>query len=639
MTYGPQKWNITWNVQTILYGKSYKKGNGPVQVSIDTNGQIRVLPPKTAKEILAREKERKARTTLLIPKDHLAKFYKMNDAKEMWEVIKSRFGGNDESKKMLKYLMKQQFESFSVSNSEGLHKGFNRTKPEVDTLNFDDLYNNVKVFESDVKGSTGSSFSTQNVAFVSSENTSSTNEVNTAYGVFTSFGHNSQKEGYSSYIDDLMYSFFANQSSGPQLDHEDLEQTSRKCTKGLLLLVEELVQLVHIDLRDKDLLKSKDPQVVSEPENDTKVHVSLSCKDKSKKHDEKAKRKSPVDLSTGVKDLSDEFEDIYVNSANRVNAASAPVTTVGPNSTNSTTTFNAAGPSDNVFSPNFEIGRKYSFMDHSQYTDDLDMPALEDIIYSDDEEDFGAKADFSNLETSIIVSPIPTTRVHKDHHVTQIIGDLSLAPQTRSMTRMVKEQGGLTQINDEDFHTCTFSCFLSQERHQALKDPSWIEAMQEELIQFKMKKGHTQEEGIDYKEVFALVARIEAIRLFLAYASFMGFMVYQMDVKSDFLYGTIEKEVYAFQPLGFKDPDYPDKFYKVVKALYGLHQAPRAWYETLANYLLENGFQRGKIDQTLFIKKQKGDILLVQFYVDDIIFGSTNKELCKAFEKLMKDKF
>nr|GFA48410.1 putative ribonuclease H-like domain-containing protein [Tanacetum cinerariifolium] len=152
-------------------------------------------------------------------------------------------------------------------------------------------------------------------------------------------------------------------------------------------------------------------------------------------------------------------------------------------------------------------------------------------------------------------------------------------------------------------------------------------------------QGHIQEEGIDYKEVFAPVARIEAIRLFLAYASFMGFMVYQMDVKSVFLYGTIKEEVYVCQPLGFEDPDHLDKVYKVVKALYGLHQASRAWYETLANYLLENGFQKGKIDQTLFIKKQKGDILLVQIYVDDIIFGVTNKDLCKSFEKLMKDKF
>ncbi|GJV08610.1 putative ribonuclease H-like domain-containing protein [Tanacetum coccineum] len=152
-------------------------------------------------------------------------------------------------------------------------------------------------------------------------------------------------------------------------------------------------------------------------------------------------------------------------------------------------------------------------------------------------------------------------------------------------------------------------------------------------------QGHTQEEGIDYDEVFAPVARIEAIRMFLAYASYMGFMVYQMDVKSAFLYGQIEEEVYVCQPPGFEDPDHPDKVYKVVKALYGLHQAPRAWYDTLANYLLCNGFQRGKIDQTLFIKRQKGHILLVQIYVDDIIFGSTKKELCDEFEKLMKDKF
>ncbi|GJV51335.1 putative ribonuclease H-like domain-containing protein [Tanacetum coccineum] len=138
-------------------------------------------------------------------------------------------------------------------------------------------------------------------------------------------------------------------------------------------------------------------------------------------------------------------------------------------------------------------------------------------------------------------------------------------------------------------------------------------------------QGHRQEEGIDYEEVFAPVARIEAIRLFLAYASYMGFLVYQMDVKSAFLYGNIEEEFYVTQPPGFKDPDNPNKVYKVVKALYGLHQAPRAWYETLANYLLGNGFKRGKIDQTLFIKKQKGDIFLIQVYVDDIIFVSTNK--------------
>ncbi|GKA12171.1 uncharacterized mitochondrial protein-like protein [Tanacetum coccineum] len=112
-----------------------------------------------------------------------------------------------------------------------------------------------------------------------------------------------------------------------------------------------------------------------------------------------------------------------------------------------------------------------------------------------------------------------------------------------------------------------------------------------------------------------------------------------MDVKSAFLYGKIEEEVYVCQPRGFEDPYFPDRVYKVEKALYRLHQAFKAWYETLSTYLLENGFQRGKIDKTLFIKRHKGDILLVQVYVDDIIFGSTKKELCFTFEKLMHEKF
>nr|GEW67490.1 putative ribonuclease H-like domain-containing protein [Tanacetum cinerariifolium] len=328
------------------------------------------------------------------------------------------------------------------------------------------------------------------------------------------------------------------------------------------------------DPRNKDFDAAFDVK-----ENESEVYVSLISSDKQKIHDEKAKRKakgkSPVELSTGVRDLSDEFEEFSDNRTNGVNAASTPVTAVGPNSTNNTNSFSVAGPSNTIVSLTFAIGGKSLFVDPSQYHEDPNMPALEDITFSDDEED-----------------------VEEPKRV-----------------------------------------------HQALKDPSWIKAMQEELLQFKMQKvwvlvdlpkgkraiglkwvfrnkkdkigivirnkarpialGYTHEEGIDYEEVFAPVARIKAIRLFLAYASFMGFMVYQMDVKSTFVYGIIEEEVYVCQPPGFKDPDYPDKVYKVVKALYGLHQAPGAWYETLANYLLENGFQRGKSDQTLFIKKQK----------------------------------
>nr|GEW60000.1 putative ribonuclease H-like domain-containing protein [Tanacetum cinerariifolium] len=368
---------------------------------------------------------------------------------------------------------------------------------------------------------------------------------------------------------------------------------------------------------DDTTFKVKEPEFeVEKPESE--VHVSPSSSSKTKKHDDKtnkdAKGKSHVKLSIRFRNLSEEFEDFSDNSTNEVNAASTPVPVVGQISTNSTNTFSAAGPSNTIVCPTL---RKSLYVDPSQYLDDPNMPALEDITYSDDEEDVGADADFTNLETTITVSPIPTTRVHKDHPVTQIIGDLSSATQTRSMTRMVKDQGTKWVFRNK-----------KDERGIVVKDKARL-----------VTQGHTQEEGIDYEEVFALVARIEAIRLFLAYASFMDFMVYQMDVKSAFLYETIKEKAYVCQPLGFEDPDYPDKVYKVVKALYGLHQAPRAWYETLANYLLENYFHRGQIDQMLFIKKQKSDILLVQVFVDDIIFGSTNKDLCKVFEKLMKDKF
>ncbi|GJS47460.1 putative ribonuclease H-like domain-containing protein, partial [Tanacetum coccineum] len=309
------------------------------------------------------------------------------------------------------------------------------------------------------------------------------------------------------------------------------------------------------------------------------------------------------------------------------------------------------------------------------------IPTTEDTQVEDQEIELG------NLSPSYEVSSTPHTRIHKDHPIDHVIGDVQSSVQTRRMTTSYSELGFLSAIYEgkthQDLHTCLFACFLSQEEpkrvSKALSDPAWVEAMQEELLQFKLQnvwvlvdlpkghraigtkwvyrnkkdergivvrnkarlvaQGHTQEEGIDYDEVFAPVARIEAIRIFLAYASYMGFTVYQMDVKSAFLYGQIEEEVYVCQPPGFEDPDHPDKVYKVVKALYGLHQAPRAWYDTLATYLLSNGFQRGKIDQTLFIKSQKGHILLVQIYVDDIIFGSTKKELCEEFEKLMKDKF
>ncbi|GJU07601.1 putative ribonuclease H-like domain-containing protein [Tanacetum coccineum] len=337
--------------------------------------------------------------------------------------------------------------------------------------------------------------------------------------------------------------------------------------------------------------------------------------------------------------LQQEKQTVHPNSTNSINIVSTPVSTARPSFTNDapSSPVNAARTSE-----------EHLFEQFSPFKNAFTLPDVPNVFSIDDtgifgnaydDEDVGAEADLNNLETTMNVSPIPTTRIDKDHPKDQIIGDLTLAIQTRRMTKISDEHAMVSYINKQrrtnhkDYQNCLFACFLSQNEPkkviQALEDPSWIEAMQEELLQFQLQKkdergivirnkarlvaqGYTQEEGIDYDEVFAPVARIEAIRLFLAYASFMGFIVYQMDVKSAFLYGTIEEEV--------------------EKALYGLHQAPRAWYETLSTYLIENGFRRGTIDKTLFIKKDKGDILLVQVYVDDIIFGSTKKSLCDEFE-------
>nr|GEU61858.1 hypothetical protein [Tanacetum cinerariifolium] len=302
---------------------------------------------------------------------------------------------------------------------------------------------------------------------------------------------------------------------------------------------------------------------------ESEVDVSSSSSAQSRKQDDKTKKKakgkSPVESFTGYRDLNAEFEDCSDNSSNEVNADGSIVPTVGQNSLNSTNTFSTAGPSNTAVSPTYG---KSSFIDASQLPDDLDMPELEDITYFDDKDVGGAEADFNNLESSIPISHIPTTRIYKDHPVSQIISDMSSTTQTRSMTRAVKDQGGLSQMFDNDFHTCMFAYFLLQEEPKRMHKvwvlvdlphgkraigTKWVYKNKKDergtVIRNKARlvaQGHTQEEGINYKEVFAPVARIEAIRLFLAYASLMGFMVYQKDVKSAFLYRTIEEEVKWF---------------------------------------------------------------------------------------------
>ncbi|GJY48360.1 putative reverse transcriptase domain-containing protein [Tanacetum coccineum] len=244
-----------------------------------------------------------------------------------------------------------------------------------------------------------------------------------------------------------------------------------------------------------------------------------------------------------------------------------------------------------------------------------------------DDREVGAEADIKNLELSQPVSPIPTTRIHKDHPKEQIIGDPKSTRQTRSMIKKSAE------------HVMTLMDLPNGKRAIGTK---WVyrNKKDERGIVVKNKarlvaQSYTQEEGIYYDEVFALVARIEAIRLFLAYASYMNFVVYQMDMKSAFLYGTIKEEVYVSQPLGFKDPNFPDKVYKVEKALYGQHQALKAWYMlmTLPLGLLKSLYVKQKNDG-IFISQDKyvADILK-KFDFSSVKTASTPIEPNKPLKK------
>nr|GEU78548.1 putative ribonuclease H-like domain-containing protein [Tanacetum cinerariifolium] len=818
-----------------------QNGNGPNSVIIYTNGMIKVLPPKTAEEVVARERERKARTTLLmaLPEDHLVKFYKMADAKEMWEAIKSRFGGNNESKKK-KYLFKQQFEEIhgvSVSHKDANQKFLRsqpsswsqvalimRIKPGLDTLSFDDLYNNLRVFKRDVNGTKASSSS------------------------------NIQNEGSASYTDEVIHYFFANQSSAPQLDcdnleqinDDDLEEMNLKWELAMISMrikkfykrTECDLENTHVNERYAKGMHTDPPLMIrnympsgpnveidyskltygqkqtSADELDSKP-VEYASNDSESSVETTTSMPAPVDNATNIicepkvhlirdcdfhekrmanqaaltksreKDYEEfnggsvafggsngritgkgklkasrlDFEDVYyveelkhynlfsvtqmcdkknnvlftdtdclvlspdfklpdenqnhalielcglkgikreysnartpqenrvaerknmtlieaartmlaVSLENQANKSAGPQeaknsasTQANDNqvsqvkqifqeeleklkrqekeandavwkeashatqdvNTNSTNLLNAVSTPVSAVGPSRALND-----DEPSYLNDPLMPHLEDISSSPSEgiftdssyDDEGVVTDFNNLETTMNVSLTPKTRIHTIHPKTKILRDPLLAVQTRSKVHKNSKAHALKSIRTKWVYKNK-----KDERVVVVRNQARLVA-----------QGHRQEERIKYDEFFAPVARIKAIRIFLAFAFYMGFIVYQMDVKSAFLYDTIDEEVYVTQPLGFVDPKFPNKVYKVIKALYGLHQAPRAWYATLSTFLEKSRYRRGAIDKTLFIKQDKKEIMLVQVYVVDIIFGSTKKSCCDEFEELMKNR-
>nr|GEX10609.1 retrovirus-related Pol polyprotein from transposon TNT 1-94 [Tanacetum cinerariifolium] len=258
----------------------------------------------------------------------------------------------------------------------------------------------------------------------------------------------------------------------------------------------------------------------------------------------------------------------------------------------------------------------------------------------------------------------------KDHPLEQVIGEPS---------RPVLKRNQLRSDGDMCMYALSVTTLEPKNVKEAITDLAWIDSMQEELLQFKrldvwvlvpapdnispltlkwlfknkhdeeqtvirnkshiVVRGYRQEEGINFEDSFAPVARMKAIRIFLAYAAHKSFTVFQMDVKTAFLHGSLKEDVYVCQPEGFIDADHPSYVYKQKKALYGLKQAPRAWYDELSKFLLQNHFFKSTIDSTLFIRRFQDDILVVQVYVDDIIVGSTHPMYIQLFFNLMKSRF
>ncbi|GJU69789.1 retrovirus-related pol polyprotein from transposon TNT 1-94 [Tanacetum coccineum] len=267
-------------------------------------------------------------------------------------------------------------------------------------------------------------------------------------------------------------------------------------------------------------------------------------------------------------------------------------------------------------------------------------PLVDDDL---DEEEAIRETKKKNLENvvedeTLEIDEIVNIKESRNHPLENVIGNLN----QRTLRSQAQNQSN-------------FFCFIStiepKNVNEALGDESWIVAMQvfrnkldENGVVSRNKarlvaQGYNQQEGIDYDENYAPVARLESIRILLAYAYALDLKLFQMNVKSAFLNGFINKEVYVAQPSGFIDFEKPDHVYKLKKALYGLKQVPKAWYDRLKAFLIKSDFKDGMVDNTLFTKKKSSNLIIVQIYVDDIIFGSTCQDICDEFAKIMHDEF
>ncbi|GJX75267.1 retrovirus-related pol polyprotein from transposon TNT 1-94 [Tanacetum coccineum] len=684
---------------------------------------------------------------MALPNEHLMTFNQYKDAKTLFAAIQTRFGGNEATKKTQKTLLKKMYKSFLDSIFNRLQKIWDthvivwRNKPDLDTMSFNDLYNNFKIVEQEIKGtaSSSSSSSYQNMTFVSSP--SSTNEVNTAYGVSTANTQVSSASTASTQVstanlsDDTIYTFLASQPNGSQLVYKDLEQiheddieemdlkwqlallsmrtrstrwdtlqgnvedlgtniagTGIKTTlEGLYMADDEVstnmalmafsdsedsskkIRSRLFDIRDaQGTYMGKCPYLSQTSGNlmeriftlwgEPKAEaVNIACYVQNKVLLVKPYNKTLYELFRGrtpalifmrpfgchvtilntleyyASLMEVRWKRILFDTIEKVRLLKCTEESIGAGHSSKETRssqdyilmplgkdgllFDSSlkNASNNEPQPSSDAGKKDDEGEIMLYTE-----ATHDNFFGDETE-----VDMSNITTTYPVPSTPNIRIHKDHSLDHVIGDIQRA---QKVIQALKDPTGN----------------LKKSPLNAINASAVQVTIGLDLVDLPLGKRAISTKWVYRNKKDERVSRIEVIRLFLAYASFKDFVVYEMDVKSAFLYGKIEEEVYVCQPLGFEDPEFPDRVYKVEKALYGLHQAPRAWYETLSTYLLDNGFQRGQIDKTLFIKRVKSDILLAQmssmgeltFFLglqvtqkDDGIFISQDKSMDEILKK------
>ncbi|GJS48436.1 ribonuclease H-like domain-containing protein [Tanacetum coccineum] len=719
--------------------KVIQNGNSKKRVTKGKDGVYRVLPPTTQEEQFADEKERKARTLLLmaVPKDHLRRFHGMDDAKEIWAAIKTRFGGNANSKKMQKAVLKQQFEAFTISSKESLEKGYDRyqkllsqldalgagvsdedanhkflrslppawdslamtmrTKKNIDTLSIDDLYNNLSVFEQDIQKTSSSSLSSDNVAFLSqakAKASSSKNKPSQSSGSYSSYTTSSSKATPTAtpgLADEVIHSFLATNADDVDLIHEDLDQIDD-------LDLEEMDinwQIAMTAIKIKKFYKKTGRR----PRVDGKMHVAFDkrkvecfnchntghfareCKFKGSKEGSRQEAGRGQDFKpvrtekealmtidegqinwveqTTDEELNHALMAFTVNNEEDIDDSLYEYGKFGPQPQSPSPTESDAsskklftqrsnpmtvhkcrpqpvegpGPKEKLISLfDWPILKNYqelkSKVESYYFGGSNRLVSVEKIcdkklnVLFTEKECFVVSSDFKMPDENQVLLKVP--RQHNMYtfdmkNVASSKGYTCLLAKASSdeaklwhrrlghlnfknLNKLVKGNlvRGLPSKSFKNDHTCVAcqkgkqhkaSCKAKIDRQvthplhtlhmdlfgptsvrsinhasyclvitddcsrtvtEALEDESWVEAMQEELLQFKLQ------------QVWVLVdlpngAKIEAIRLFLAFASFMGFIVYQMDVKSAFLYDTIDEEVYVSQPPGFVDPDHPTK--------------------------------------------------------------------------------